>query len=207
MRGLASVPVAGVVVAAALGGAVLFLAACASSAPMRYYTLTEIAPETRGTTPPNTAPVRLDRVTIPGELDRPQLVRRVDETRLTIAEQDRWAAPLDEMIRRVLSSDLAARLPPGLIIDPIAPSGAEPRQSLSVDVQEFYSGGGCDVRLRATWTLRRPDRRTSQSSEDIRLPPGEGCSGAASLPTQMSRALAQLSDRLAAGISGGEPGH
>jgi len=182
-------------------GGLLLLGACASSPPMHFYTLTEMSPETPVTAPANLLPLRIGRVTVAGELDRPQLVRRLDETRLEISDQERWAAPLDEMMTRVLFSDLTARLPTGAVADPNAPTGAEQRQVLSVDVLEFYSTGGCAVRLRATWTLRQPDKRTSQTNEDIRLPSGESCSGTASVPVQMSRALAQLSDRIAAGIS------
>ena len=186
--------------AAALGGLLLF-GACASSPPMHFYTLTEMGPETPPAAAPGVLPVRIGRVTVPGELDRLSLVRRLDETRLEISEQDRWAAPLDEMMTRVLYSDLTARLPAGTVADPNGPSGGEQRQLLSVDVQEFYSTGDCAVRLKATWSLRQPDRRTSQTNEDIRLPSGGACSGTAAVPVQMSRALAQLSDRIAAGIA------
>jgi uncharacterized lipoprotein YmbA len=185
---------------ATLGG-LLLLGACATSPPMHFYTLAEMSPETPVTASPGVLPVRIGQVTVPGELDRPALVRRVDETRLEISEQDRWAAPVEEMIARVLYLDLTARLPPGAVADPNGPSGGEQRQLLSVDVQEFYFTGDCAVRLKATWVLRQPDRRTSQTNEDIRLPSGEACSGTASVPAQMSRALAQLSDRIAAGIA------
>jgi uncharacterized lipoprotein YmbA len=185
---------------AAVGGVLLF-GACASSPPMHFYTLTEMGPETPLAAAPGILPVRIGRVTVPGELDRPSLVRRVDETRLEISEQDRWAAPLDEMMTRVLYSDLTARLPSGTVADPNSPAGGEQRQLLSVNVQEFYSTGDCAVRLKATWSLRQPDRHTSQTNEDIRLPSGGGCSGTAWVPAQMSRALAQLSDRIAAGIA------
>lgn len=175
---------------------------CASSPPMHYYTLSEVAAASRVTVPADTAPVRLDRVTIPGELDRLQLVRRIDATRLQISDQDRWAAPLEEMIRRVLSGDLAARLPVNLVADPNEPSIGERRQSIAVDIQEFYADAGCSVALRATWTIRSTDNKQSrQGSAAAQVPSAGGCSGAAALPAAMSQALAQFSDKLAAAIS------
>jgi len=99
---------------------------------MHYYTLTEVAAATRLSAADSTMPIRLDRVTIPTELDRAQLVRRIDATRLQIIEGDRWAAPLDDTIRRVLSGDLAARLPVSMVANPNEPSVGEKRQSLSV---------------------------------------------------------------------------
>ena len=185
------------------------LGACASSAPMRYYTLTQIAPEARVALPPETAPIQLNRVSVPGELDRTQLVRRIDATRLQIAELDRWAAPVDEMIRRVLAADLAARLPPNLVVDPNESLPGE-RQGLSVDILEFYADSGCAVMLRATWVLVAPQTQGAQKgarspgstrvSEETQVP-GSACSGPGAVPEAMSRALAQLSDRIVAHIA------
>jgi uncharacterized protein len=167
---------------------------------MRYYTLTEVPATTRITAADNTLPVRLDRVTIPTELDRSQLVRRIDATRLQIVDGDRWAAPLDDAIRRVLSGDLAARLPPNSVANPNEPSIGEKRQLLSVDISEFYGDAACTVTLRAAWLLKQPDSQSSRGTEEIRIPATGDCSGAGGLPTAMSQAVAQLSDRIAAAM-------
>ena len=200
--------------------AACLIGACASSPPMRYYTLTQIAPETRLTVPSDAVPLRLDRVNLPSELDRLQLVRKIDATRLQISEVDRWAAPLDEMIKRVLSVDLAARLPANLVADPNEPSQGERRQSLSVDIQEFYADAGCSITLHATWIVKQPQpasapggrqghgataqnaqAQNAQASEEIQMPAAASCSGSAPLPEAMSRALAVLSDRIAAAVA------
>ena len=172
---------------------------CASSPPMRFYTLTEVAAQTRLNLPADTVRMRIDRVTIPSELDRLQLVRRLDGTRLQISEVDRWAAPLDEMIRRVLSGDLAARLAVNLVADTNEPSLGERRQSLSVDILEFYTDAACATTLRATWVLKRQDAQSSQATEEVHVPAGGGCPGAAQ-PDEMSRAVALLSDRIAVAL-------
>jgi uncharacterized lipoprotein YmbA len=168
---------------------------------MHYYTLTEVPATTRLSAADSTIPIRLDRVTIPTELDRAQLVRRIDATRLQIIEGDRWAAPLDDTIRRVLSGDLAARLPVGMVANPNEPSVGEKRQSLSVDIGEFYGDAACAVTLRAAWVLKQPDSQSSRGTEEARIPAGGDCSGAGTLPAAMSQALAQLSDRIAAAIA------
>lgn len=178
-------------------------AGCASSPPLRYYTLTEVPATSRLTAAENTMPVRLDRVTIPPELDRSQLVRRIDATRLQIIDGERWAAPLEDTIRRVLSGDLAARLPPNTVANPNEPLVGEKRQSLSVDITEFYGDATCAVTLRAAWVLKQPDAQSSRGTEEASatIPANGGCSGAGALPTAMSQALAQLSDRIAAVIA------
>ena len=177
---------------------------------MRFYTLTSIAPETRPQGSSGTAPVRLTRVTVPGELDRAQLVRRIDPTRLRIDDQDRWAAPLDDMIRRVLVADLAARLPPNRVVDADEPSLGGRAQDLAVDVHEFYADAGCAVTLQATWVLAPPpapsgargsSEQARQAREEIEVPSAGACSGSDTVPGAMSRALAQLSDRIVAAIA------
>lgn len=190
----------------ALVGAAL-VGACASSPPMRFYTLTSIAPESAPVAASaDTTPLRLARLTVPGELDRTQLVRRIDPTRLQIDDQDRWAAPLDDMIRRVLSADLAARLPPNSVLDANEPAAGERLQALSVDIHEFYADQSCAVTLRATWVLTPPQTRSDgesaqpqqsrQGTEQTQVPSTGTCAGVDAVPAAMSRALALLSDRI-----------
>jgi len=189
--------------------AVLLAVACASSPPVRYYVLTSVAADKRLPTPADMVPVRLERLTIPTELDRSELVRRTDPTRVELLEDDRWAAPLDDMIRRVLTADLAARLPADRVADPNEPAGGERPQSLGVDIQRFDGDAACAVTLRVAWVLKPAEGPSLRGSEEERASPG-ACSGAAGLAPAMSQALAQLSDRLAAVIarstSPGSPG-
>jgi uncharacterized lipoprotein YmbA len=185
--------------AVAVAGGVV--AGCASSPPMHYYTLTEAPASGRLSVPDNMVPIRLDRVTIPTELDRSQIVRRLDPTRLQIVEGDRWAAPLDETIRRVLSEDLAARLGPGTVANPNEPSIGEKRQSLAVDISEFYGDPTCAVTLRAAWTLKQSDSKSVHGTEEARAAADGPCVGASAIPAAMSQALGQLSDRIAASVA------
>jgi uncharacterized lipoprotein YmbA len=202
-------------VGVALGSLVL-LSACASSAPLRYYTLSEVPP---ATAPTSTVPaIHVGRVRIPGELDRTELVQRIDATRLKIAEQDRWAAPLDEMIRRALSADLQARgataspaaasPAPSSAPDAASPTMAPPKDAsvgspatLSLDVEELIGDASCGVTLRASWELRSAAASAAPArmgQEAIRLPPSSGTCTVGALPMAMSQALAQLSDRILA---------
>jgi len=163
--------------------------ACSSSPPTRFYTLSDTAPE--GTPPPGVGLVRIASVSIPGELDRPELVRRVGPNQLSIAGLDRWAAPLDQAIQRALADDIGRRVP--------APA-PEQQYSVSVDIREFYGDADCNVTLRAAWTVRqmRPDG-AAPIGETIRVPSSGACPAA--LPAAMSVALGQLSDRIIAGVA------
>ena len=172
------------------------LSACSSSPPARFYTLADTAPE--GAPPSGVGLVRIASVSIPGELDRPELVRRVGPNQLSIAGLDRWAAPLDQTIQRALSDDIGRRQPTP------APG---PQYSVLVDIREFYGDANCNVTLRAAWTLRAAStvRQTHSDeaapvNETIQVPSNGGACPAA-LPAAMSVALGQLSDRILAGVA------
>lgn len=153
---------------------------------MRFYTLSPVGGDSANANAPSA--IRVARVTLPGEIDRPELVQRIDSTRLQLADNDRWAAPLGEMIRRTLADDLRARVP--------AATG-EP-DALYVDIEEFIGGADCTVSLRAAWSIRPPKATESSKRgyENVRIAPASGCELGA-LPQAMSRALAELSDRIA----------
>src|SRR6185312_2554321 len=89
--------------------ALLLLAGCASSPPTNFYTLSDTAAE--ATAPAGVGHVVITGVTIPGEIDRPEIVRRIGPNQLSVAETDRWAASLDDTIRRVLIDDIGRRTP------------------------------------------------------------------------------------------------
>jgi uncharacterized protein len=165
------------------------LSACSSSPPARFYTLSDTAPE--ATPPSGVGLVRIASVSIPGELDRPELVRRVGPNQLSIAGLDRWAAPLDQTIQRALADDMSRRVPT-----------PEPGQqySVAVDIREFYGDANCSVTLRAAWTVRQthPDG-AGPVNETIQVPSSGACPAA--LPAAMSVALGQLSDRILAGVA------
>lgn len=176
--------------------ALALLGACSSSPPARFYTLSDTAPE--GTPPSGVGLVRIASVSIPGELDRPELVRRVGPNQLSIAGLDRWAAPLDQTIQRALADDISRRVP--------APAPGQ-QYSVSVDIREFYGDAECNVTLRAAWTVRLAHGSSGQTHPDgaapgietIQVPSSGACPAA--LPAAMSAALGQLTDRILAGVA------
>ena len=171
---------------------------CSSSPPLRYYTLNEIASTAPPVTMSDQAPVRVDPIVIPQELDRLEIVTRIGPNRLHISELDHWAAPLDDQIRRVLSDDLATRLPAHELADPNEPAGGGPRRLLSVSITDFLADSACSVALRADWMLRGLNTNTERGTESVVIPGNEPCTAPAA--GQMSSALAVLADRLASMI-------
>jgi uncharacterized protein len=182
----------------ALATACLF-AACQSSPPTRYFALIEIAPTAPRALAAVQTPIRVERVTIPGELDRLELVRRSTSNRLQIATFDRWGAPLENMIRRVVAHDLAARFAPESVASAAEPAAGEPRRHLYIDVLEFAADEHGAVILRAGWIVQTPGVASARGAEEIKVEAADSTADA--VAAAMSRALAQFADRIVAALA------
>jgi uncharacterized lipoprotein YmbA len=185
--------------AAPLLALVVLLAGCGSSPPTHFYVLTaDPAPQrASGSSAGNT--VALGRVTVPGAIDRPQIARRRGGNEIVFSEEERWAGPLDDMLRRVLADDLAARLPAGvMLVDSSAkpPAGA----TIALDVSRFDADESGNVTLAARWeAIGRNGAPLGAPRESTIVEPGSG-KDAAAVAATMSRAVAALAARIAAGL-------
>jgi uncharacterized protein len=180
------------------------LAAC-SSAPSHYYVLSAL-PDAARPTPAGPAgiTVAIGAIKLPGALDRPQISRRVGPNQVDYAEGERWAGPLDEMIRRVLSADLRPRLPAGdVLID--NDSAAPADLTIAVDVARFDADQSGQVTFEAGWEkLGKNGAVIGVPGSATIVEPGQGSETAAVAAT-MSRAVAGLADRIVAAIGGATP--
>lgn len=183
---------------------VLTLAACASSPPTRFFTLEPVAPGAPAGALRGHAPLKVDAVHIPPVLDRSSIVRGMIGNQLQISSQDRWAGDLGETIRRVLTQDLASRLPPGMVIAPDAPPPPNAR-GIVVDILTFQPRGAGEVVLDADWTLLRgsqshPVLSRSEHLTTAAAPTAQGEAAA------MSTLLGELADRMTAAIGSAASG-
>jgi uncharacterized lipoprotein YmbA len=134
----------------------LALSACAS-APLHYYTL--IAPATAAADMPDAAqrgvttlPFELLPVSLPAQVDQPQLVVRDGAQGMLLLNGERWIAPLGDELRSALAADLVRALPSrdasGL------PGNDQPRLRIQLDVRRFDSQPGSYALIAGTWNVR-----------------------------------------------------
>ena len=129
------------------------LAGCGASDHSRFYVLTEnlaAASPSPQISPATT--IGLGAVQLPAALDRPQMARRLNSDEISYSETDRWAGPLDEMVRRVLIADLDGRLAPGMILVENNPTSQASR-TIAVDILRFDADATGLVTLKARWEL------------------------------------------------------
>lgn len=172
---------------------------CASS-PAKFYTLNATAKSDGSTASSDT--IVVGPITIPAEVDRPQFTVQVAPNRVAIDEFNRWAAPLPDNIARVVAENLAALLgSPRVTVGSSA--NVYPAYRVAIDIEKFESVPGQSVQIKAAWLIRKLAggvvTGVTQTTEPVT---DEGC---AALAAAHSRALARVSDDIAAAIraSGG----
>ncbi len=147
--------------------------------------------------------VEIRRPSLPGYLDRPHIVRRVEAGRLELAGNDRWGSSLQDMVATTLSANLSERLPESEFFTEGGPISARPDVVLGVEVQRFEKAGDDEVELVvqvALQFLERPERTVLRRYELRESVDGDD-TGA--LVEKMSELLAQLSDSIAAELGRG----
>jgi hypothetical protein len=164
--------------------------------PSAFFLLSPVPPPTAE----SPVPVRigLGPITIPGYLDRLQMVHRLSDNELAVSEADRWAEPLEGNIARTLEENLAAMLPgASFVAFPWYPS-EEPDYALGLEFRRFEADSSGAVTLDATWSLSRAGAPIDGAEALLGAQadgPGRGAAVAAH-----SRALAELSRQIAAAV-------
>jgi uncharacterized protein len=186
----------------ALPLAAAMLAGCGASEHSRFYVLTEnpaAATRAAATSPATT--IALGAIKLPAALDRPQMARRLNSAEISYSEYDRWAGPLDDMVRRVLIADLDGRLGPGAILienNPTSPASL----TIAVDVLRFDADAAGLVTLNARWeVLGRAGALVGLPRDAMIVKPGSGRDAEAVAAT-MSHAVADLAAQIAANLGG-----
>lgn len=169
-----------------------------TGATTRFYTLEPGPPRTAQAYAG--APFRVDAVHIPASLDRPELVRDAVGGRFTVSDNDHWAAPVGELLRRVLTQDLAAQLPMGKVVYPEAPKPPG-SAGLVVDILSISSAGGRTT-MDASWTLIPAQAAPGSPATDVQQHALRLTAGATGGGVQgNAKALSALTDQMAGAIA------
>jgi uncharacterized lipoprotein YmbA len=178
--------------------AIAGLSGCGTSTPSRFYTL-ELTARSESV-PATDISVAVGPVTLPASVDRPQFLIQAGPNRVTIDEYDRWAAPLDDSISRVVAGDLAILLGTQRVFQSSSAS-FNPAFRVTIDVQRFESAPSQYALIEALWTVRRMADGQINTGHTLAREPVQG-KDFDLLAAAHSRALEQLSRDIAAAIKG-----
>lgn len=130
-------------------------------------------------------------VELPDYLRRPQIVTREGQNRIKIAEFDRWAAPLNEQVERVLAENLASRVPDMVVVN-YREQRFKPSYRLTVTLERFERQDMKQVELAGRWTVANAESgEVVLTRRDRFSVPLEGSDYEATVAAQ-SKALSEL---------------
>ncbi|RMC95478.1 membrane integrity-associated transporter subunit PqiC [Aquitalea palustris] len=135
---------------------VVVLTTACSTAPVHYYQL-------QATTPAH-APVQagtvllVEAVSLPAEIDRPQLLVENENGQPQLQEQHYWTASLSRLVGQAVAGNLSRQLALSSIY--AAPQHTLPRCDLKLylDIRQFRLQRGVEARLTAAWHLDKTDK-------------------------------------------------
>ena len=179
----------------------LLMLGCAAATSSQFYTLSATTqPAAQDAKMAAKMSVAVGPVSIPAGVDRPQMVISSGANQVQLDEFNRWAAPLQNDINRVVAENLVNMLgtPQVSLFPQTASTHADYR--VSIEVQSFTSSLGEAATLDAVWTVRRMQDDASQVGrstlrEPVNAVPAE--QSHAALAAAHSRALARMSQDIA----------
>lgn len=142
--------------------------------------------------------IGLGPVTLPGYLDRPQIVTRLSDNQIALAESDRWAEPLADDLTSTLRDNLAALLPQSSYVAYPWYESDAPDFAVALEVRRFESDAAGGVVLEATWRLTRGDAVVG--GRDVHIEEQAGGPGRVAAVAAQSRALGELSGQIGTAI-------
>lgn len=183
-----------------IGGVAVLAAGCASS-PSHFYTLDATA--IRGDAPDASYAVIVGPVLMPAAVDRPQFVVTSAPNRVEVEEFNRWAAPLNDNIARVVAINLGAQLGTVRVASAPMPDFG-PAYHVVIRIEQFESVIGQEksdgrALLDARWAVTSPKGGNVVSGVFSMTEPSPGGSFDG-LAAAHSRLLAKLSGSIAVAI-------
>lgn len=133
------------------------LAGCSHAPPTQFHTLVPDAPAQAS--PDAGLAFRIDRpVTVPAQVDRPQMVLRRPDGGIQVMEQQRWVAPVADEWPAVVADRVAQRAGAFDATRSASPAGAAFRVQLALQRFEMSTSG--DATQQVQWSIVPPGATT-----------------------------------------------
>jgi len=170
----------------------LFASACSiggKSNPSHFYVLD---PQIENTGNKKLSDLRMGigPITIPGYIDRPQIVTKTESAELQLAEFDRWAEPMEGMFTRTLAQNIIAISGSHLIHSYPWPPNIEFDYRIYAKVIKFENNSNGDALLVVHWQLTHDREKSNLKTIHSEF-------NASAKDTSYSARVAALNDTLA----------
>lgn len=180
----------------------LLLSACGTQ-PSRFYQLTATPLPESGTTAPGRV-VGLERVGVPGYLDRSEIVMRGSGSRLSVLEFDRWAGAIDGMMTRTLAQNLSAELGNAEVVELPVMRDVPLAQVVEVQIDRFDAAENGPAVLEARWRIfGQGGDRLNRFGRTVAQEPVAAPGDPGTVADALSRTLARLARDIAGALRAG----
>jgi uncharacterized lipoprotein YmbA len=170
--------------------------------PSRFFALASLphtAQRAENSVATNALALGIGPVRFPGYLDRQQIVTRISQNRFAVAENDRWAEPLEENFSRVLAQNLSILISTASIVGYPWERNQRPTYQVQVEVLRFEPNAEQLIELWVRWSILDNARKTI-SVKDSYLSQRAADRSAEASVAAMSDVLANFSKEIAAAI-------
>lgn len=168
------------------------LMACSSPAPI-LYTITPVPGAAHSGSPKI---IVLRQIGLARYLDRPEIVASTENNRMEVMSNDWWGEPLGPMLSRVLTEELAQRLPQSTVLSETGAVSASPDATIELNVRRLDkdAAGNLILQAQAGVTFKGRSTPVLRSFNFVKAPPAAGISGQVAAA---STAIGELADGLA----------
>lgn len=173
----------------------LLLAGCGSKA--EFYRLS--AEPSAAATGQSAISLGVGPVSLPGYIDRSELVFQSGPNEFQIPPNVSWAGSLSDNIAAVLARDLQAQLGAGEVLSYPWPAGRAPRRRVALDVRQFHGISGSEAILDTAWRIEDAGGNSVSHGSAVFREPIKG-DGYAAVVAAESRLLAQCATAIAASL-------
>lgn len=135
---------------------VVLMTACASSKPTKFYSLTPVKDSNAEINNNRKLNIGIDYISVPGYLERPQIVTIKNENELNLSEFDRWAEPIANSMQRIVATNMSASMK-NTMIRPASSNRRLFDYIVSIEINQFDGKFGDKVTLDAWWTITNKD--------------------------------------------------
>jgi len=181
---------------------ILLLTACSSlgggSDATHFYSLSSMAESTTLST--GSLKLGIGPVRLPNYLKRPQVVTRINQNELKVAEPHQWAGSLKEEITQVLTDNLSVLIGTEQIEKYPWKRHYQPDHRIRVLIEQLDGELGKQVTLKARWWLRGRGTKTGLSAKKSLIKVKVKGADYNSYVAAQSQAIYKLSQEIAARI-------
>ena len=179
--------------------AVILPVGCTTTQPSRFYVLT---PEATAAGVPGAFDliVGVGPVRLVAYLERPQIVTRNNANLLKVEEFDRWGGTLETNITWVMAENLSRLLATEAVVTFPWERAVEPDYQVAIDIRQFDLVADSQILLSAQWRILGDDGRSLYAIQKTDLTEAVSEAGFSAQIAAKSRALARLSEVIAARI-------